>query len=447
MTESRERADAQGAGEQRADISPPAADPVQLPAGMVFGAREAWMFSRGLLAIALFACLSIAQADEPQWLKDARARESKPIATRKLTSMDSWLKARVPARVIGPIIKLEDSYSLKLDIGAATPIYCSIMPGDINLADTLRRAADVTLTKLANAQGKLEVRQIEQLDAGAYGNVPFIAATWAYTAESGKGLMAGEIKQVAMTKDGVGVYCAHVDLGYAATFQSVVRALASSLVTPAAPNPPYYQEISAMTLGDTKCGVNVSTLRRNSSGGTTAREVTAMLTPGTRNDAVSLDSTHTEMIDSDAHLLTAIHVTSRNGEVTTNLALRPKDSDWIVEGELQGKQVSVALPKGAAPGTWVAQALELRKLLATPDPVATEHGIALWASSDPGRLTESKLKVLSKVDATHYRAAGSTGTVNADMTLDAITGMATATEIRIGPQQVNIERIYVNGAF
>jgi hypothetical protein len=404
------------------------------------------MFSRGSIAIALFACLSVARAEEPQWLREARARESKPIAARKLKSLDGWLKARVPARSEDPIIKLEDSYSIKLDVGAASPIYCSIMVGDINLADTLRRAVDMTLDKVEAAQGKIETREIEKLDAGAFGDVPYIAATWRYTADGAKGLMAGGVKQIAMTKNGVGMYCAHVDLGYAATFQSVVRALASSLETASPPHAPYYQEISALSLGGTKCGVAFSTLTRNVKGGTIAREVTAMLMPGTQEKALSLDAIHLEFIDSSARMLNATHITSSNGEVTTRLALEPADGDWHVEGELQGKHVSVTLPEGAAPGTWVAQALALRKLLTTPDAIGAEHSIGLWASSDPGKLTVSKLQVLSKVDAVHFRAAGSTGVVSSEMTLDAATGMASATQIRMGPQQVSIERVYVNGA-
>ena len=413
---------------------------------MVFRRRGDRMILRGLIAIALFAQLPLALADEPQWLQDARARESKPIAARKLKSMDGWLKARVPAKAVGPIIKLEDSYSIKLDIGAASPIYCSVMIGDINLADTLRRAADATLTKLEAAKGKIENREIEKLDAGAYGEVPYIAVTWHYAADGARGLMAGGIKQVAMTKNGVGMYCAHVDLGYVATFQAVTRALAGSLETTSPRHAPYYQEISAMSLGTTRCGVAFSTLTRDVEGGSIAREVTTLLLPGTQKNGISLDATHVEYIDSNARMLSASHVTTSDGEVTNNLALNPKDGDWRVEGELQGKHVSVALPKGAPPGTWVAQALELRKILAAPDAAGSEHSIGLWTSSDPGKLTLSKLKVLQQIDTMRYRAVGSTGVVNANMTLDALTGRASATEIRIGPQQVSIERVHVSGS-
>jgi hypothetical protein len=403
------------------------------------------MFSRGLIAIISFAFVSAVHAEEPRWLQEARARESKPSAARRLKSADGWLKARVPARVVGAIARINDTYSIKLDIGAPTPIYCSITRGEINLADMLRRAAESTLTRAEETQGKVEDRQIENLDAGAFGNVPYIAATWRYSANGAKGLLAGAIKQVAMSRNGAGMYCAHVDLGYDATFRSVARALAHSLTIADPPRAPYYQEISAMRLGGVKCGVTVSTLTRGQDGSTVARETTSLLMPGTQTKAVSLDAIHNEIINSSARLLNATHVTTSSGEMTTNLALESKDGDWTVTGELQGKRVSVALPKGARPGTWMTQAQELRRILSTPDPVGAEHGIEMWSSSDPARLTLSSTRVVSKVDATHYLALGSTGAVAADMTLDVQTGMASTTAIRIGPQTVRIERVYVEG--
>lgn len=405
------------------------------------------MSLRGFFAMALFLCVSVVQADEPQWLKDARAREGKTMSKSEFKSKDKWLKATVPAKAVGTIEMSDDSYTVELDIGAPSPIYCEILPENIDMADMLRGTADLTLAQVEEAQGKIEVREIEKLDAGAYGNVPYLAATWVYTANAGKGPMAGGLKQISMIKNGVGIYCAHVDLGFTKTFQSVVVALANTLETAAPATTPYYHEIAAMTLGTMKCGIAVSTLTRDADGDTVARQMTAMLMPGAAKNAVSQDAVHTEFIDAEAQLFNAVHVVSSNGELTTNLALKPKDGEWIVEGDLQGKKVSVKLARDSEPGTWVAQALALRRILAAPNAVGAEHSIPLWTAADPAKLTDSKAKVLAKIDATHYHALGTAGPMTADMTLDATSGMVTTAELRIGPQKVKVERVYVNGAF
>ena len=405
------------------------------------------MVSRGLIAVALFLFVVVVQADEPQWLKDARAREGKAAAASEFKSKDSWLKAKVPAKAVGTIEKSEGSYSVELDIGAPSPIYCEIVPDDFDMAEMLRQSADSTMTLLDAEQGKIEIRQIESLDAGAYGSVPYLAVTWIYTANTGKGPMAGGLKQIAMAKDGVGIYCAQGDLGFTKTFRAIASALANTLETTTPVATPYYKEISAMSLGAMKCGIAVTTLTRDEDGDTVARQMTAMVMPGAGKTAVSQDAVHTEFINTDAEMYNAIHIVSSNGEIVTNLSLKPKDSEWIVVGDLQGKKVSVKLAKDSQPGTWVAQALAIRKILAAPNAVGAEHSIPVWTAADPAKLTDSKAKVLAKIDATHYHALGTAGPMTADLTLDARSGMASGAEIRIGPQKVRVERVYVNGAF
>jgi len=55
--------------------------------------------------------------------------------------------------------------------------------------------------------------------------------------------------------------------------------------------------------------------------------------------------------------------------------------------------------------------------------------------------------VLARIDGTHYHALSKIGTLSADVTLDSTSGMASAAEIRMGPQKMKLERVYVSGAF
>lgn len=401
-------------------------------------------------ALVLSVCLAVpaAQAaDSPKWLTEARARESKLIAPRELKSKDNWFKAKVPAKVVGVIERVEDSYSIELDHGGGASIYCEVVPDGIDMADMVRVSAESTLKRAEELQGKIEARQIQELDAGVVGNIPYLSISWGYTVQSPDGLLAGAFKQISMNKGNVGIYCAHVDMGYAKTFETITRALATTLETSERPPSPYYQEIATVSMGTTKSGIVVTTLERDSDGDTVATQKMSMLLPAASNNVASQDSVSKEWIDSDAKMINALHIVGQNGELTTDLKLNPRDGEWVVDGEMQGKSVTAKLDKGSQPGTWVAQAWGLRKLLATPTAVGGEHSILMWSSANPGKLTDGRTKVLARIDNTHYHALTKIGTLNADVTLDATSGLPSAAEVRMGPQKMKLERVYVIGAF
>ena len=399
--------------------------------------------------LALSLCLgypAAQAADSPKWLTEARARESKLIAPREFKAKDNWFKARVPAKVVGVIEKDQGSYSIELDHGSGTSIYCEVVPEGIDMADMLRVSADSTMKRAEELQGKVETRQIQNLDAGVIGDTPYLSTSWVYTVQSKDGLRVGAFKQISVNKGNAGIYCAHVELGYDKTFAAVTHALAKTLETAQSEPAPYYREIATVSMGGTKSGVMISTLVRDADGDTVATQKLSMLLP-TPNNVVSQDSVSKEWIDPAAGMINALHIVGQNGELTTDLKLNPRDGEWMVEGALQGKAVSAKLDPGARPGTWIAQALGVRKLLATPGAVGGEHTIPLWASANPGKLTDGKTKVLAKIDDRHYHALTRIGTMSADVTLDSISGLPTAAEIRIGAQTMKIERVYVSGAF
>ena len=80
------------------------------------------MILRATIASALFFFALAAGAQEPKWLTDARAREAKTTSPREFKSKDNWFKAKVPAKVVGVIEKVDDSYSIEFDLGVETPI-------------------------------------------------------------------------------------------------------------------------------------------------------------------------------------------------------------------------------------------------------------------------------------------------------------------------------------
>ena len=403
------------------------------------------MILRILFATLMFCCASGALAQEPQWLKDARAREGKLGQPRDFKSKDNWLKARVPGKVVGKVEKVEESYSIEIEIAAESPIYCEFVPDGFYLADTMRRMFDVTMKQFTDAQGKVEAKDLEFSDAGAIGNVPYLRARWLFRINDGKETRIGMLKQFVMAKRGHGLYCAHLDIGYVKTFDAVTQAFAETLETQTGVPEPYYQEIAVAKLGDQVAGVTMMALTRDADGDTKTEQGTAMMVPAAGGELHTQDAVQIEWVKPDASLINASHFIVESGEVSTNVGLKWRDDHWAVEGELQGKEVTLKIPGMADPGSWIGQALGIRALLAGEKPIGAEHDMPLWIAAEPGKLTDARTQVLAR-SGDDYTGRATAGTIDASVVIDK-SGSIKVAEMQMGPQKVKIERVFVTGSF
>lgn len=405
------------------------------------------MFQRAIVTVLVCLNAFAAQAaDEPAWLQEARAREGKAIRARKLESKDKWLKARVPAKTVGAIENIEGSYSIELDIGGESSIYCEIIPGGIDMAETIRRTLGLTLQGVEKSLGSIDGHAIERIDAGAFGHVPYLQTEWLYRLKQGDEARLGAVKQIAMQKAGQGIYCALVELGYAKTFETVTRALAETLETETTDPAPYYLEIATLSFGNREVGVSMTTFGHDEDGDTFTEVSSALLVPAPDGSVHSQDSMHTEWVRPDGSMINAVDVVAANGEVTTNVALRQTDGTWFINGEIQGKKVNQPVASEAEPGSSLALALGLRRALAAPEAVGIEYSMPQWVAIDPSRVMDMKIKVLSKRGDDRYDAVASLENLMMNLTLDR-NGMAAAAEFPLGPQTARIERIAVSGSF
>jgi hypothetical protein len=405
------------------------------------------MSKLALVGLSLFLVNAAKAADEPQWLKDARAREGKAGRAVEIKSKDNWFKAKVPAKVIGDIEKVEGSYTVELNIGSEQSVYCEIMPDGFDMADMIRRNLEFTMGQVEKAQGKVEARGLESIDAGTFGNVPYLQTQWIYRVNDGKAPLVGGFKQVSMEKNGKGIYCAHVDLGYNQSFAAVTKALAETFQSTTDDPAPYYEEVSVATMGGRKVGISHTTLERDPDGDTKAVETTAMLVPAAAGTIHSHDAVHLEWIRPDASLINATHFIAKDGDLTTSLNLKVNEEVWVVDGDHDGKKYDEKLEGDAQPGTWIALALGLRKLLATENPIGAEHTMWTWLSSSPTKLVDGRIKVVSKVGDKQFKAQAKAGDMNATLTIDKAVGVVDAAQMNVGGIDVVIERVYRQGTF
>jgi hypothetical protein len=406
------------------------------------------MSKRVCLALSAFVLSFAAQAaDEPQWLKDARAREGKLGAATAIKSKDNWFKAKLPAKVVGEIEKVEGSYTVELNIGSDQSAYCEVMPDGFDLADMIRTNLEFTMEQVGKTQGKLEVRALESTDAGVFGNVPYLQTQWVYRVNDGKAQMLGGFQQISMEKNGQGIYCAHVDLGYTKTFLAVARAFAETFESTSDEPAPFYEEIAVSSIGGRKLGISRTTLERDAEGDIEINDTSALLQPLAGGALQSDDTIRLEWVRPDFSLINASRFVAKNGELTSNLNLKLVDNVWTVDGDHDGKKLNGKLKTDGQPGTWLAQADGIRKILAAPDPVGTQQTMWSWLGETPDRLVETKTKITARAGDKKFKGVATLEGFTANVIIDQATGTAINAEVKIGPMEMTFERVYAKGTF
>lgn len=381
----------------------------------------------------LFSTVSHAQVEAPE---DPEAREARLEPAREFTSPDKWFRANVPAK-LGEVRKTGDSYVVTLDIAAESPIVCEVTPAGIKLADALRRGFDTWLKEAGSGQEQEPTPVIEAADAGALGDVPFLTTRWRHGRDA--------LKQLVFNKLGHGVYCSHPGLGYVKTFETVTRSMAESFKARAAETTPYFIEIKTASLLGIKLGVAVSTLQRNGSGGTQARQTTALLMP-IPGGLHAHDADNVTQLRADDSLVNATHIILRDGAPAINIELRQRESQWRIEGELEGQKLSATLPVGAKPGNWLEQARALRKILAQENPIGVEHTLSMWTPSRPAELVDMRTKVLAKTSDDEFSAQITVPRFESNVVLDRATGMPISAELPRGEQAIHMQRVHSRGS-
>ena len=399
------------------------------------------------LALALLLLPALATAAEPAWLTEARAREAAPVEPKPFRSVDGALAGRVPAKLSGDVVLEDDAYYLELDIGTGTPISCEVLVEGFDIARMLRSTAALSFEQLAKAQGEIDGRTVERLDAGAFGALPWIALDWLYRVKTPEGPMLGALKQVVVDLRPHALYCSHVELGYSRTFATVVEGLARSLEYAGAAQPPGYLEVVTVRLGDRPVGVVTWTLETDAEGDVRSLLSSSMLVPAGEGVVTAQDASHVQWSTAGGRLINAMHVMSTNDETPLRLELNRTEAsdDWRVSGTFMGKPLEASLGP-ETPATVLAQARQRRALVSGPEPVGKSLDDRAWTSVDPTRLLPTRFTVTGRDAAGRYTATEVTGPLAVDAVIDAATGSSLRMTMTVGPQPLVLERVHVAGS-
>jgi len=390
---------------------------------------------------------------EPQWLTDARAREGKLYEAREIHSSDGTFSAKLPVPVTGKIEKEQGYYAIEFSVGSDASANCEIYADPIDPAAVLRAFALETFSDgIEKKQGKIESRAYESINAGQFGKTPFLALRWTYRVNDGKELRVGALKQYAAVKQGHGIYCSHIDLGYVRTFESVVRALVESLEfhnpTPTVQKPFYY-ELSVAIMQGFRVGYSLTTLEHTATGNIKAEEHSASLIPVTSDTLGSIDDSRIEWTHTDGTMINAANAVSLNGALDANLQLRPQEGGrWHVAGEFKSKKLDETIESPNAPCSWLCEAFQLRSLLRAESGAPPEVSFAIWLATDPIHFTESRISFVDRISQTneaHLR--GYTAGIETHITADSVTGQVLKTVFPPGRNTITMERLDAEGKY
>jgi hypothetical protein len=400
-----------------------------------------------------FACLlavsslSAAAADEPQWLRDARAREGKDLQETAVASQDGFFAARVLGTVDGEVAFEDGGYHFNINIGSQTPATCEVIPEAFDPGALLQAAADLTFKNVEPIHGKIEQKVVESTDAGAFGGSPFLALHWLYRANDGQGAKLGALKQVAILQGEHGVYCSHVDLGFVDSFLRTVRTLSESIRF-AKKWEPYYSEVGVFNLAGARTGIAWTHMSRDEDGDSKLVTTTSFAIRLAADTLRTEDIVHVQWVRPDGTLINSIHVASENGQLETELKLtRADDEKWWVEGKFKSKALEQALEGGGQPASWIEMANQRRRAFARPQVAGIELVSNMWLTADPSRLLESKLTLHAALDAQRIPATEIVGGMKAEHILDTATGFPVSSSLGVGSLAIQIDRVYVKGSF
>ncbi|HET7204876.1 MAG TPA: hypothetical protein VFI92_16065 [Steroidobacteraceae bacterium] len=387
-----------------------------------------------------------AAAEEPAWLAEARAREGKLVDARSFKSKDGVLTGQVPGKLRNKVVLEDQVYYVEVDIGTDTPVSCEVLVEGFDLARMLRSTANLTFERLAELQGAVDAKTVERVDAGVMGANAYIAVDWVYRTQTSKGPMLGGLKQVAVDMHSYGVYCSHVDLGYARTFASVVQTLVGSLRYADAPAAPDFLEVQTLRLGDQPVGVATWKLETDADGDVRSLLANSMFVPAAEGAVTAQDTVHVQWMKPDGRMLNAMHVSSSNDETQTQLELRPAaDSEkWRVSGTFMGKPLEADLGE-ETPASVLTQARLRRDLLADSSPVGKKLTDQSWTSADPTRLLTTTFTVTGRDATGRFTATEVSGPLKVEEVLDAATGTPLRMTMAVGPASLLLERVYVSG--
>jgi hypothetical protein len=264
----------------------------------------------------------------------AKRETTKTLAPTAVSALDGKLTATALAS--GPL-KIETvpgdggeiTLRIQIPIGAEMPIDCFVHPG---LTDGASWAKAV-LPELPGAKADLP-----EVHVVVNGGRELLVSSHLRL----KDAVVYQSKIGTSSRLGSSLLCHHGELGYTATFDRVVGGLASSLRF-AGENVPLYVDVSEVTLGTRKVGMEVTTIFTREDGKRSLISLFTAFTPA-GGSWVTFDGADVEVVEPTGELVQTSLALAIDGKIVEQYeSARAKKRDYVVKGTSRGRAFDTVL--------------------------------------------------------------------------------------------------------
>ena len=407
-----------------------------------------------LICVVSTGCTSISRLRKAGEEDPATRAAARTIVERRgdyeVRASDGWFRVNVPARLVEEVLPAEgDHFSLALENGSIHPISCVVMRESEDPPYFLQTASRTLLSQAARAAGEIESHEVAGTDVGAVGGAIFMGVEWDILVKTAEGNTPGEVDLLYGIKDGAGVYCAKIDLGFRPEFHAVFAALLENLELADPPEAPVYKDITLVSRDGRPVGLHVETIRIDEEGYKQDEELYHVLSSSGGDRLAAVTRYDYEWVD--PKYLSMIHagmVRVVNGNLVMKVTLEWSNTEkgWIVRGSRDGKDLEARLDDERGPTPILASVRAVRDVLATPDPTQGAVEIRKWDPFDPTQLEKSTLRIVEIVDEAHARASLESPSTRDELIIDRETGLIVSTVENSESVVIETKRIYSAGS-
>ncbi len=323
-----------------------------------------------------------------------------------------------------------------IPLGTSEPIHCFVYNKPLNLAQTMRMFVD-------HVAQSVEHHEVDKIDAGEVGGVPFVAVHTSYVARpnaaDAKPKSMGQLKYFAARSESNTTVCMHDEPGYNATFDRVVKGLVATQKFSEGHGDPaakllVWRDVSVVRAGKTTVGVVEHRLYEGEAGYAYASS-TSILLPADDGQVLASDEVDNQFSDTQGGIVEATYIKILNDSVAFNMGMHyEKGAGYHIDGAHNGAAIDIRLAAASALPDFASQTAVLRHLFANANIAESAH----WISFSPENPSKLVTVDFTKVpgDAEHKRGTMVTNGKPSELEVDSLGTPTVAKSAEITVQRV-----------
>ena len=383
-------------------------------------------------------------ATVPLAFDDQMRREAWGLSSSAVRAPDGSFETEAVGKLRRPVETLADGtgVSASIDIGSRRPVECLFFAEDADLATTIRAMAEKALADSGEKRGSRRFKRVHRVDAGSIGAAPFLAVEWVYAT----GVERAHQKHRIAARDGLAIYCRHLETGYGKTFAHLFERLVRNLqVSDPGRRPPYFVAIALSRSSGRPIGVEYTTLTRDGDDGVRISRRASTLRVVGGSTLTATDTIHVSFASLDGRLVSSAYGRSENGVLVADLSLDSDGEDWSITGTLDGAPLESVVEQRALHSR-LGVTLSLRRALRDQGSGASST-LRVWSpGAAPGSPVALVYEVVGERDDGYFDVTSSCAGVTRHSVVD-VMGVVKSERVVLASEEIEATELYRDGSF